>query len=527
MKYISTFLLSIFFCGAFYGQKDSVEIRPGQRQKIKSAHFKNIVTADDKWFYTIGSSDANLDKCKPGAKFFLRKYSIENMALEKEWEIPAVKHKNTQARYLNSSHNKNGFHLLLEAFDSYRKLKYLIHIQVDKSGSYSSPKVLAVIKARTDKSRPLIVKYSKDFLKCAVFIGVEEEDEDQIPELKLFDEDFNLEWAMNPKTGLESDQILTVSDFKVTNSGNVVALAFYKKTSYIEGSIIVTESDLVALYNGNETPVTVDFNLGDKGIYSFELFQDIDDKLIIMGTYSEAKTNRPTGSFFIRLNQVDLTFESKSLEAFPESVINTLPFQTTRSENWQIVKNYAGDLSGGGRDGLRHVRYTDIASWPDGTYTAIAQRRYYRGYGGDPVVPAYYYFDDYVIVNLNSRGEILSSNVILLESFIYAAQVDYGGHYFHQGKDKVYILLNSNLNNIWQIKQGKDADITNLTGQGAIAIEIDKESKFRCTRAWDYGDLNYTRLYQTFYVRIDDHRSLAVFGNQTHSKVEFAEVTYP
>ncbi len=529
MKQLFTIFLSFCLYGISYSQTDSVEIEYSDKVKVKSAHFKNILTTGEKGFYTIGTNDKTIGYNKPGASFYLRKYSTGNFEMQQEWEIPAINHKNAKAYYAGSVYNEKGFHLLLEAYDDRIKVRYLLHVAIDKNGNYSEPRELLAIKSKTKFSRKFSIKHSKDYSKCALFFGTDEGTTDQAPMLFVFDEYFELKWKTVARTGLNDESVFRLVQMEVTNSGNILALGYRKTVKFEDGKVNMSEKDALVLYNGKEDPIVFDFADIEENVYSLSMFQDEGDALVLLGTYCEAGSNRPIGNVFMRFSLEDLENEVQSFQRFGSNLIGRLPSMdhSTGKDIKERIENQLGSTKGGGRDGLKFVRYTNIATWPDGSYTAIAQRRYTRNYAGDPPRPAFYYYEDYVVVNMNANGKITSSRAIPYESFIAASSNELGGHYFHQGSDKVYVIFTSHISNVERINTDQDAYSLGARGLGSIVMEINKDSEVRCTNARTYQGLSYTMLSQDFYAKLSENKCLAIYSVVTDNKIEFAEIEFP
>lgn len=506
-------------------QQDSVSIELSVEEKMKQSHVKKIVYADDNYFFTVGTDDKKISKSKPGCVVFLRRYLESSLTLDKEWEYEIPGHKGALPYYKAAVNNSKGCHILLEAYDASKQTKYLLHMPVNYNGEAGQITEMAAVNCTSINARDFELKFSKDNNFLGIFLNVEEEASNQLPMFYMFDAGMEKMWQRVAKSNLDDKTTFSITQMEVTNQGYLAILGYRKKVIFTEGKVLTDEKDALLFYRDEQNSQVVDLADIEEYIYSLELFCDVDDKIVLLGTYSEPDTRKPQGSIMVSYNQQSLERINFSMEKFDKRLMAQLPdiHEDVNKVKVDIKDNFR--VAGYGRDGLRHVKYVDLAVWPDGRYTAIAQRRYTRNYTfGDP---AAFFFEDYVIVQMDKNGQITHSEAIPFASSGQPLQRGALGHLFNQTEDMVYLIMNDSKGNISKLKNREIDEKLKWGGYGCTVWQITRGNQINFTRALEYEKVNGPIFFPQHSFKVNQNKSLVLFQDLYERKICFAKVTYP
>jgi hypothetical protein len=507
------------------GQNDSVTISFSDIEKVKKAHVKEILYTSGSYFYTIGTNDKSLGQTYRGSEVHIRKYQESDFGFVKEWKYDLPKHNGAEPYFKAAISNEEGIHVLMEAYDKLKQTKYLLHLPIDYDGNAKELRELAAVNCSIQKNRVFDLYFSKDKSHLGVFLNVEEESKNQVPMFYMFDKSMDKKWQRLAQSALDDETTFSISQMEVTNEGDLLVFGYRKKVTFDDGKVSTDEKEALMCYRDRDEVLTADLADIKEYIHTMKMFVDVKGQIVLLGTYSEPNTRRPQGSIFLTYDQKNLERENLSLEKFDQSVMEKLPVIEDEINPLKVHINDGIRVKGYGRDGLRYVRFTDLAIWPDGGFTAIAQRRYTRNYAyGDP---AYYFFEDYVIVHMNNEGKITNAKAIPFETGTATGYQRYLGHLFNQTDQRIYLLMNDFDENIKHLRNGEDANVLKRKGYGCTVWEIKRNNSIAFKRVCEHKNSAVPRFRKDKVLHVNQNKAIMIFSDVYGRKMQFAKVTYP
>ena len=250
----------------------------------------------------------------------------------------------------------------------------------------------------------LSVKFSLDSSKIAVVYTLPNKRKDfESFEANVFDSDFNKLWSQTFELPYEN-RLLDIQDYTLSNDGKlfITARRFYNtRRMKSEGEANYDYLLLSFLESGKIDSL----NIQSEGKYLRSMRVDVSENgdVVSAGFYSENSSNGLGGAFYLRINGENGEVVSSSFKRFD------IDFHTENmTEN--KVKRVKKRADQGKNVELPNYFIDEFIAKPDGGVQMIGEKRLeittYISSGLITVPTTTYYYDDIVVVDIDSEGQI-------------------------------------------------------------------------------------------------------------------------
>ena len=315
------------------------------------------------------------------------------MKEQNEWSFKSFDYKDGDAKYRSYLTDDNGFHLFFDCYDRKADMKYILHRKLDRQGSISPVKVLSSLAVDKEDEGHFTIVHSKDSMMTLVH-NARTEDDDRIHGLSfaLFDNEMNKVWEELALAPYPDDQVFTVTEAVVSNSGEAFLLGYLKPKT--EASDLSEEEEkrnrITTKYKiyrirGGEKIREYDLSAFDEAFFNPTIEADINGNLILMGLYEDTISKSVSGCVYVSLDQ-------KSLQSKVERVYE---FDDTFLSSFVSDKNIIEKLFFKKPEGFDEYYFQDFVVWPDSSVTILMEQNYDRLKGSENPFGAGYYYREY------------------------------------------------------------------------------------------------------------------------------------
>lgn len=219
--------------------------------------------------------------------------------------------------------------------------------------------------------------------------------------IKKFDQDLNLIWEKDLAFPYK-DKDFNLFSLKVMNDGNCYILARIfldneearEKKNNLEATyyfklLSFSDTDTIQESFFKETNI----ELPKRWITDIS-FTTINDEIVCAGFYADKKDMAVTGTFFMRIEKTTGLIRAQDTEEFSKT----------------FLAEFIGDKKAERGNGLRDFVLSDIIRRNDGGLMLVGEQFFIKTVcytsSGNTRCNDYYYYNDIIVVNINSKGEI-------------------------------------------------------------------------------------------------------------------------
>jgi hypothetical protein len=351
-------------------------------QKLKEAHFNEVVAVDDRFFYTFGSETRNIfvsgDKSSKGNSF-ISKYDLNTLRKIKEWDLGELSGvRGDDLDLLDIIYTKSGIFAILRYADNhfmhYFKTQLFLDGQVDKPKEF--------LKVNTDDgSIKTTYLYAPDSAYFVVHAAVTNDYGKVKSTFHVFDERFEKKYSQPLQ--LESNRKVahTIADIKLAADGTLYYITYEENPESERFSYMADIStNRYHLYTAGENKSLFhhSFESENEVYHGLNLHFDKEGQAVVFGFYSDIESlDQPDEKTRIK-GLMCARFESRNLEN-PTIKRSTIEDEALTS---LIMKRYVskGVMDAVASAGAYQKSYFDFPSLTrleNGDYLLIAEHQRY------------------------------------------------------------------------------------------------------------------------------------------------------
>ena len=390
--------------------------------------------------------------------------------------------------YLEQMLHLDGRLLLFTSFPDQKTKNNMLFVQSVDKGSLmpdSKKKKLAEINYEGNSKRnsgSFSFRISNDSSKVLIFYSLPYDSND--PEkfgFMVVDKQMNLLWKKDITLPYR-DELFDIETIKVDNYGNAYVLGLlYKDKRKTKRKGEANYQYKVLSYTGNgENANEYSVSLPDRFLTDMQIGIRANKDIVCSGFYSETGKFSIRGTFFLSIDARTKEIKTKSFKEFDIDFItqNMTERQAEKAkrkeEKGQEVELYEYDLD-------KLIVRSDGGAMLIGEQYYVKTMTYTQYIGGRPTTRTvtYYYYNDIIVVNIDSKGNIEWAIKVPKRQM----SVDDGGFYSSYAmainKDKIYFVYNDNPDNLDYTGVGR---VSSASGKNQVVMVAQVNSKGEMTR---------------------------------------------
>lgn len=295
----------------------------------------------------------------------------------------------------------------------------------------------------------------------------------------VFDEAFNEVWSREVKMPY-IDKLLTISDYTVSNAGNVYILTqrYKDKLRNERKGKVNYEYVLFGYAQDKEAPTEVKIKKGNLFLAEMGVAVNTNEEVISVGFYSDDNAYAYDGSFYIRLNGETGEVLAESHKPF------SIEFLTANMK--ERKEDRLKKKAKKGKD-LEEYRYKirNILLKEDGGVVFVSEQSFrIEVRRTDPQTgvgyTSYYVFHDneIAVININPQGEIVWAVKIPKKQSVRNTR-NFSSFKLITRGDKMHFLFNDNPKNLLYDGEGKIKPMNNLKRTLLVMVTLNTDGKMK------------------------------------------------